>query len=124
MNQENTKHKFHEVLKWIADGEQLQFKTSPNEWISQSNKDILFVLSECPEAYTTDKFRIKPKPQVVRADVTYVVFGASGNCTVDLSCENTETKQMLFKMAQQRERVVILSEECYNNLLGNSALVK
>lgn len=31
---------------------------------------------------------------------------------------------MLFKMAQQRERVVILSEECYNNLLGNSALVK
>jgi len=105
-------------------GKELQFETSPNEWISQNNTDILIAISEYPTAYAPSKFRIKPEPQIVRADVTYVVFGASGNCTVDLSCENTETKQMLFKMAQQRERVVILSEECYNNLLGNSALVK
>lgn len=122
MNQEKTKHKFHKVLKWVANGEQIEYLTSTGEWVTEQSKDILWCITQHPERYKQDRFRIKPKPQIVRADVTYVVFGDSGNCTVDLSCENTETKQLLYKMAQQRERVVIISEQCYNDLLGNSTL--
>lgn len=122
MNQEKTNHKFHEVLKWIADGEQVEYLTSTGEWVTEQSKDILWCITQYPELYKQDCFRIKLKQQIVRADVTYISFGTFGNCTVDLNCENTDATQSLYKMAQQRERVVILTEQCYNELLGNSTL--
>ena len=125
MNQEKTKHKFHEVLRWIADNETIEYKhpSGGKTFETIPTKQVLEFLAKDNFSHVpANCFRIKPKPQVVRADVTYISFGTFGNCTVDLNCENTDATQSLYKMAQQRERVVILTEQCYNDLLGNSTL--
>jgi hypothetical protein len=41
MNQENTKHKFHEVLQWIAQGEDIEVRVG-SMWCKRSEANILY----------------------------------------------------------------------------------
>ena len=114
-----TKQQTDSILKWILNNESIQI-TYCGEIYRDCDYQEVFDQLSCDG--TSAEFRIKQKPQIVCATVTYFARGKSVNCTVDLSCENTAAKQLLYKMAQPRERVVVLTEQCYNELLCNSTL--
>ena len=61
-----TKHKFHEVLKWIADGETVEYHTTKG-WEVQYAKDVAYCVMNHPELYSPSDFRLKPenKPDTV-----------------------------------------------------------
>lgn len=54
-----TEHKYAQVLRWIADGEQVQWQSSNGQWLDESAEGVLQeILSD---KFIVDRYRIKPK---------------------------------------------------------------
>jgi hypothetical protein len=59
----NTKHKFHELLQWIADGETVEYSLRTGGWGVEEITDIIWGITHKPELYSPSDFRIKPKQE-------------------------------------------------------------
>ena len=65
---EKKEHPEANVLRWIADGETVQWENDRNKWCDKSTSDILLLLVR---ENASDNFRIKPKTtHIGKYDVT------------------------------------------------------
>jgi len=55
-----TKHKFHKVLQWIADGEEIEVLVG-NQWCRCSDESVMNRIVYMKDSHSVSEFRIKPK---------------------------------------------------------------
>lgn len=127
MNQENTKHKFHEVLRWIADNETIEYKhpSGGKTFETIPTKQVLEFLAKDNFSHVpANCFRIKPKPNYITAVITDISheYTSGFYSKATLTCLERTDSVTLNDMFMNGKRVVILTEQCYNELLGNSTL--
>jgi len=122
MNQEKTKHKFHEVLKWIADGECIEYKNGFNEWVSTLNENVLSAVACAGNSYCTiDRFRVKPKITTKTISGTFflrcVTHGSGQDSSeVRLETYNEIKSEDFLELGGGLVRIV--SDEWYNELIS------
>lgn len=119
MNQEKTKHKFHEVLRWVADGETIEYFNALNAWVTVRNQDVLDGITCAGDGYNTERSRIKPKHKALHVGISgishsYGIYYEKSTFSVF----NIKESMALSDLFSNEERVVILSEECYNELVS------
>lgn len=54
-----TEHKYAQVLRWIADGKEIQWKLRNGEWIDQKHGPALEEIAN--EDWSPDHYRLKPR---------------------------------------------------------------
>ena len=60
------KHPYHQVLKWVADGEEIQGLTKNDGWWDLEHNDVFAHCTEFGDKFyfQPNEFRIKPRPHI------------------------------------------------------------
>ena len=124
MNQENTKHKFHEVLKWIADNETIEYKhpSGCNTFEVIPTKQVLeFLANDNFSHVPVDCFRIKPKITTKTISGTFFLRSVAHGSKYDTSEIKLETYNEVSVedfVELSTDLVRIISNEWYNELIS------
>jgi len=111
-----TKHRFHQVLRWIADGNEIQYNPSlDNTWRDCDNNYLLLTLTSCPSAYHPLEFRIKPKESEMY--ITGCEHGYNRDATVTLRLYGGISEN-IKELLSSCTPVKIVSEQWYNEQIN------
>jgi hypothetical protein len=122
MNQEKTKHKFHEVLKWVADNETIEYKhpSGGKTFEVIPTKQVLEFLAKDNFSHVqVDCFRIKPKITTRSISGTFFLKSATiGRDSSTISLETINYVNIEDFVELNSGLVRIISENWYNELVS------
>jgi hypothetical protein len=112
------KHKFHEVLQWIAQGKDIEIRAG-NRWCKRSVDNVLYTLAHEQDYVEPCDFRIKPKSTTKTISGTFFLKNAIigyNSSTITLETLNDVFVGDFVELNSGLVRII--SENWYNELVS------